>query len=156
MWLSGWCRFSLATDISLAALTGEGVFNFGEVLATPILDVLAPTPNAWLSAVLRAFDAGDVDQFALLVEQNRAAYQSQPALVNRSELLKEKVVLLSLMNLVFETPAHDRTIPFTTIAQRGRLPVDQVREDLLHHTEESTAGQGSSHGFVRLCVCVAV
>jgi hypothetical protein len=37
------------------------------------------------------------------------------------------VVLLSLMNLVFSTPAHERTIAFTTIAQTGRLPVDQVR-----------------------------
>lgn len=26
-------RFTLATDISLAALTGEGVFNFGEVVS---------------------------------------------------------------------------------------------------------------------------
>jgi hypothetical protein len=34
------CRYSLATDICLAALTGEGVFNFGEVLATPILQVM--------------------------------------------------------------------------------------------------------------------
>lgn len=27
-------RYMLATDISLAALTGEGVFNFGEVVRT--------------------------------------------------------------------------------------------------------------------------
>lgn len=26
-------RYTLATDISLAALTGEGVFNFGEVVS---------------------------------------------------------------------------------------------------------------------------
>jgi hypothetical protein len=51
-------RYSLATDISLAALTGDGVFNFGEVLSTPILHVLTNTPNEWLSAVLKAFDAG--------------------------------------------------------------------------------------------------
>ncbi len=37
-------RYSLATDMSLAALTGDGVYNFGEVLATPILDVLKGTP----------------------------------------------------------------------------------------------------------------
>ena len=40
-------------DISLAALTGDGVFNFGEVLATPILGVLAQTPHAWLSELLK-------------------------------------------------------------------------------------------------------
>lgn len=30
------------------------------------------------------------------------------------------------MNLVFETPAHERTIPFSAIAERGRLGVEQV------------------------------
>lgn len=46
-------RYSLAVDISLAALTGDGVFNFGEVLATPILGVLQQTPHAWLSEILQ-------------------------------------------------------------------------------------------------------
>jgi hypothetical protein len=68
----------------------------------------------------------DVDKFALLVEKHKEAYFSQPALVNRQEFVKEKVVLLSLMNLVFETPAHERTIAFATIAERGRIGVEQV------------------------------
>lgn len=33
-------RYTLATDISLAALTGEGVFNFGEVVRTYVLRLL--------------------------------------------------------------------------------------------------------------------
>ena len=37
---------------------GEGVHNFGEVLATPILDALNHTPNAWLGDLLRIFAAG--------------------------------------------------------------------------------------------------
>jgi 26S proteasome regulatory subunit N9 len=119
-------QYTLAVDISLAALTGDGVFNFGEVLATPILSVLAQTPHAWLSDLLQVFDAGDVDKFAQLVETHREAYFSQPALVNRQEFVKEKVVLLSLMNLVFETPSHERTIPFTKVAARGRIGVEQV------------------------------
>lgn len=40
---------------------------------------------------------------------------------------QEKVVLLSLMNLVFATPAHERTLPFAAIAERGRIAVEQVR-----------------------------
>jgi len=30
------------------------------------------------------------------------------------------------MNLVFETPSHERTIPFTKVAARGRIGVEQV------------------------------
>ena len=40
-------------DLSLAALTGDGVFNFGEVLATPLLGILRATPHAWLSELLQ-------------------------------------------------------------------------------------------------------
>jgi hypothetical protein len=46
-------RYNLAVDLSLAALTGDGVFNFGEVLATPLLAVLQQTPHAWLSELLQ-------------------------------------------------------------------------------------------------------
>lgn len=35
-------------------------------------------------------------------------------------------MLLSLMNLVFATPAHERTLPFAAIAERGRIGVEQV------------------------------
>lgn len=30
------------------------------------------------------------------------------------------------MNFLFETPSHDRNIPFAAIADRTRLPLDQV------------------------------
>mmetsp|Transcript_84195 Transcript_84195/g.239045 ORF Transcript_84195/g.239045 Transcript_84195/m.239045 type:complete len:275 (+) Transcript_84195:448-1272(+) len=36
---------SLATDMSLAAISGDSVYNFGEVLATPIVGALVGTPN---------------------------------------------------------------------------------------------------------------
>jgi 26S proteasome regulatory subunit N9 len=57
---------ALATDMSLAALSGDGVYNFGEVLATPIVTVLEKTPNAWLGEMLRTFHRGDVEAFAQL------------------------------------------------------------------------------------------
>lgn len=56
----------LATDMSLAALAGDGVYNFGEVLATPIVAALEGTPNAWLGEMLRIFNRGDVEAFAQL------------------------------------------------------------------------------------------
>lgn len=32
--------YELATDMALAALSGENIYNFGEVIATPILATL--------------------------------------------------------------------------------------------------------------------
>lgn len=38
--------------------------------------------------IFQIFDAGDVDRFAVLVDENREAYFSQPALANRQEFVK--------------------------------------------------------------------
>ncbi|CBJ31774.1 26S proteasome subunit like protein [Ectocarpus siliculosus] len=119
-------RYTLATDISLAALTGEGVFNFGEVLATPILSMLDGSPNAWLGSMMQAFNMGDIDAFNKLCAENQETMSAQPALVSRATFTKEKIALLCLMNMVFERHSQDRNIPFEEIAARTKLPVDQV------------------------------
>mmetsp|Transcript_61057 Transcript_61057/g.138107 ORF Transcript_61057/g.138107 Transcript_61057/m.138107 type:complete len:299 (+) Transcript_61057:428-1324(+) len=117
---------ALATDMSLAALSGDGVYNFGEVLATPIVGALEGTPNAWLGEMLRIFNRGDIEAFSLLFSQHQADIEAQKALAYRLDFVREKLTLLALVNLVFDTPSQERTIPFSTIAAHVRLPVDQV------------------------------
>jgi hypothetical protein len=56
---------------SLAAITGEGVFNFGEVVATAAVKALANTPNAWLGQLLEAFNKGDIDAFNTITADNK-------------------------------------------------------------------------------------
>ncbi|ETW02801.1 hypothetical protein H310_05288 [Aphanomyces invadans] len=119
-------RFALAVNISIAALTGEDVFNFGEVLATPILSALQGTDKEWLSDLLHAFNRGDIDQFNIIVGNHRAEYNAQPALVNKADYVKEKVALLALMVLIFHRPSQERNIPFADIATATRLPLNQV------------------------------
>ncbi|CAI5737538.1 unnamed protein product [Peronospora destructor] len=119
-------RFNLAVNISIAALAGDGVFNFGEVLATPILRALEGTDKQWLSDLLHAFNKGDIDRFNEIVGQNSKELIVQPALVTKQEHIKEKVALLALMVLVFQRPSHERNIPFHEIAMVTRLPQEQV------------------------------
>lgn len=119
-------KYILATDIALAASTGDGIFNFGEVLATPILSVLSGTPNAWMFDLVAVLNRGDIDGFNQIVDSNREHYFSQPALSARHEHIKKKIVLLCLMNIVFERHSHDRTISFTDIASRTHIPTAEV------------------------------
>ncbi|KAE8877042.1 hypothetical protein PF005_g22963 [Phytophthora fragariae] len=119
-------RFDLAVNISIAALTGDGVFNFGEVLATPILRALEGTDKQWLSDLLHAFNKGDIDRFNEIVGQNSKEFNAQPALVSKQDYVKEKVALLALMVLVFQRPSHERNIGFHEIAEATRLPLEQV------------------------------
>ena len=51
-------QYILATDVALAALTADGVFNFGEVISIPLLDALKDTPNAWMKELFFAMHKG--------------------------------------------------------------------------------------------------
>jgi 26S proteasome regulatory subunit N9 len=119
-------KYMLATDMALASITGEDIFNFGEVIATPILNCLEGTPNEWLRILVFALNKGDIDGFNTIVDTYSKQYFAQPFLAAKHEFVKKKIVLLCLMNIVFELPSHERTIPFADIASRTRIPLDQV------------------------------
>ena len=119
-------QFILATDMAIAALISAGIYNFGEVLGTPVLHVLKNSPNSWLHELVVALHKGSIDDFNCVVDNNRDKYFQQPSLASKHEELKQKVVLLSVMNMAFERAAHDRTITFAEISNRSRIAIDQV------------------------------
>jgi 26S proteasome regulatory subunit N9 len=103
-------RAELALDVALAALVGDGVYNFGEVNAHPVLGALAGTPHAWLVQLLAAFQTGDIDAFNAVLGANKAAYQAQPALVAAAPVVKEKITLLAIMELAARRPGECRLL----------------------------------------------
>jgi 26S proteasome regulatory subunit N9 len=117
--------------MSLAALTGEGVYNFGEVLATPLLSSLNGTENQYLFDLIKAMNTGDVDAYNSLVSLHSDKYFNQPVLKIFHEKIQQKVVLLSLMDLIFKRSSHDRTLSYQDISDKTRLPVEQVSSILL-------------------------
>lgn len=119
-------RADLAVNISLAALAGDGIFNFGQVLVTPILKALTGTEKEWLADLLNAFNKGDIEQFNTIMSKKQSEFDAQPALANKKQFIKEKIALMALMDLVFHRPAHDRTLTFEEIAIRTCLPLEQI------------------------------
>mmetsp|Transcript_23783 Transcript_23783/g.65971 ORF Transcript_23783/g.65971 Transcript_23783/m.65971 type:complete len:425 (-) Transcript_23783:4621-5895(-) len=118
---------TLAIDLCLAALTGEGVYNLGQVVSNPILKVLEPTPQAWLVHLLQACARGNVNDFKKLCQETYPAQiASQPALVNMGQQMQEKITLLGLVELVFAKPATERNLTFEEIAEGLEIPLDQV------------------------------
>ncbi len=116
----------LATDMALASVTGDAIFNFGEVLATPILGCLRGTQNEWLHDLVLALHRGSVEQFNAVVDRNREQYFAQAALANKHEDVKQKVVLLALLNMAFIRGSNDREISFADIAAVTYVPLEQV------------------------------
>jgi len=119
-------KLALAVDVSLAALLGEGVLNFGELLLHPIVGVLEGSPYAWLGEVLAAFNAGDLHAYDRLCETHAVSLNAQPALVSHERELRQKITILCLTELIFNLPAEERTIPLSTIAAATKLEADGV------------------------------
>jgi 26S proteasome regulatory subunit N9 len=119
-------RYHLAVDLSLSALTGEGVFNFGEITASPILEALIGTECEYMRTLLECGSHGDVLGFQSVADTHSDEIAAQPSLVSRAEAVKEKITLLALVNMVFERPSLERTLQFEDIAHRVCVSIEQV------------------------------
>ena len=119
---------SWAKSVSLAALIGEGVYNFGEVLAHDVLAVLRGTSNEWILDMLETFNRGDIAAFNTLLSSNTAAVSATPAISapESLEAIKKKITLLAVVELVFQRHSHQRTIPFVDIARSIAMDVNDV------------------------------
>lgn len=104
----------------------EFAYCTGEVIATPILSYLKGTPNEWMQQLVMVLHKGDIDNFNLIVDNYKTQYFAQPALASKHEDVKKKIVLLCLLNIAFEKPSYDRRISFLEIANKTRIPVNQV------------------------------
>jgi len=119
-------KLDLAFDLSLAALLGENIYNFGELLAHPIIKSLLGTKVEWLYHILEAFNSGDLVRYQELCHVHSTSLNAQPALVENEKKLLEKINILCLMEIIFSRPSEDRTIPLRVIAEQTKLTVEDV------------------------------
>eukprot|EP01113_Clastostelium_recurvatum_P043395 TRINITY_DN716_c0_g1_i1.p1 TRINITY_DN716_c0_g1~~TRINITY_DN716_c0_g1_i1.p1 ORF type:complete len:385 (+),score=113.93 TRINITY_DN716_c0_g1_i1:71-1225(+) len=119
-------QVGLAFDLGIAALIGESIYNFGELLSHDVIHSLQGTPLSWMHDLLKIFNAGDLQGYEAVVAKNRDALAAQPALVTHHQRLTQKLSILALMELIFKRPAEFRTISFADISTATRLPVNEV------------------------------
>ncbi|XP_010518936.1 PREDICTED: 26S proteasome non-ATPase regulatory subunit 13 homolog B-like [Tarenaya hassleriana] len=124
-------KLDLAFDLSLSALLGDDIYNFGELLAHPILNSLSGSKVEWLYYMLQAFNTGDLVRYQELCRVHNDALRAQPALVQNEKKLLEKINILCLMEIIFSRPSEDRTIPLRIIADRTKLSIEDVEHLLM-------------------------
>lgn len=112
--------------MSLAALTGEGIYNFGEVLSTPLLAILNGTENQYLYELIKTINVGDIDTYNTLVNTHSNQYFNQQVLKSYHEKIQQKVILMCLLEMIFHRSSHDRILTFVDIASKTRVPIEQV------------------------------
>jgi len=119
-------RQALAFDMGIAALVSTNIYNFGELLAQSILNSLDGTPGEWLKHFLFAFNAGDISKYESYLLKNKADIDNQAALKANLPLLREKISILALIELVFARPSEGRTLSFNEISAAAKIPLEEV------------------------------
>ncbi|KAH8114835.1 hypothetical protein DFH11DRAFT_1854667 [Phellopilus nigrolimitatus] len=115
-------RILRAHDLSIAALLGDSIYNFGELLMHPLLSSLDSTPHEWIKILLFTFNAGDIGKFESLAP----LFPKEPILQENYPFLRQKICLMALIESVFKRNADNRTMQFQTIAEETRLPLHEV------------------------------
>lgn len=108
--------------LAVAALVGEGIYNFGELLAHPVLNSLKRTQKEWLVSLMNAFNSGNIQEFERLKPQ----WSSNADLLKHEKLLRIKIKLLSIMEMTFKRPANARLLDFSEIAATSCINEDDV------------------------------
>lgn len=111
-----------AFNLGLAAILGKNVYNFGELLAHPILESLRSGENKWLIDLLFAFNSGNIAKFKAL----SSVWQNQADLAAHNLQMTQKISLLCLMEMTFKRPAVNRQLTFKEIADEVLLPLNEV------------------------------
>ncbi|KZT50891.1 PCI-domain-containing protein [Calocera cornea HHB12733] len=118
-------RLSRAHDLALAALLGDTIYNFGELLMHPILDSLTGSQYEWIRDLLFVFNSGNIGKFEVIATQ----FSREPILAVNHTFLRQKICLMALIETVFQRKGRqdkERPIGFQTIAEETRLPQDEV------------------------------
>lgn len=116
-------RVNRSRDLGIAALLGETIYNFGELLMHPIILDLKDSEYSWLYELLLAFNAGSLGKFESLLPY----VQQEPLLASSIDFLRPKICLMSLISLIFSLPTSSRSsIPFATISSSTHIPVSEV------------------------------
>jgi len=117
-------RVSLAFDMCIAALIGEDIYNFGELMGHEITGSLQGTGLNWVRDIISAFSNGNLAGWKQLQVQYAGNLNQQPALVASKVLLEQKISILSLIEEMFNKST--KQITFDQISQVTQLPKQEV------------------------------
>merc|ERR1711998_423205 len=119
-------RCEIARDLCLAAFAAEDIFTFGELLQHPVLSSLDETEFAWMPQMLKALNVGNIKDYDALCEKDAAKINGFEIMVASQTLLRQKLSIAALIELIFQRKADERLISFADIASGTGLPHDQA------------------------------
>ncbi|KHC73821.1 26S proteasome regulatory subunit N9 [Candida albicans P75016] len=116
----------LRYELCIAALLGDKIYNFGELILHDIFQEISQPSSSttssqynWLYQLIINLNAGNADNFN---HWSSIAIKKAPILEQHQIFLKEKLTIMALLELV---SAHKK-LSFDIISEKTNTPIDQV------------------------------
>jgi 26S proteasome regulatory subunit N9 len=119
-------RKDLSIQLGMAILLGKNIYNIMELLDKEILQSLAGTDYEWLAALLNALGRGHINEFEQAVTLHADYISRFPTILRELEHLKQKVRIISFLELLFEVDKDERSLGFARIAEHCQIAQDDV------------------------------
>lgn len=113
----------LCYDLCIAALLGDKIYNFGELLLHDILNCFKDSQYDWLYNLIHSLNSGNLKNFNKWLA---IGFQKSPFLKASEVFLKQKVIIMSLLELISMKSTTNKQLNFKEISEFTGTPVNDV------------------------------
>lgn len=112
-------------DLCIAALLGSKIYNFGELILHDILNSISDSNSQyfWLYNLIQYLNAGDLAKFN---EWLAVAFEKSPQLAHHKLFLHQKIVIMSLLELISLKLTTKKRLLFAEISKVTGTAEDEV------------------------------
>ncbi|QRG37302.1 hypothetical protein FDK38_001675 [Candidozyma auris] len=112
-------------DLCIAALLGNKIYNFGELILHDILKVISDQSSEyfWLYNLITNLNAGNLAKFN---EWLQVSMSKSPFLAHHKTFLHQKIVIMSLLEKISTEQATNKRLSFKSISDVTGTPIDEV------------------------------
>jgi 26S proteasome regulatory subunit N9 len=101
----------------LSSLVGEKMFNTAEFIEKEFFKVMSNSKFDWIYKLILSFNSAKVDQFEEMLRIYNDNINNEEILRNNFSLIKVKIRIAALMNLIFQKNKNERILSFREISQ---------------------------------------
>lgn len=124
-------RVLFCYDLCIAALLGDKIYNFGELILHDILQSISDLQNAyfWLYNLILNLNCGNLAEFNRWLNQD--AQSKSPQVWSHRDFLHQKIVIMALLELILSKLTPDKTLLFQEISSATGISLDDVEFSII-------------------------
>lgn len=116
-------ELEFAFDLSISALLGDKIYNFGELILNNILENLNNSPYQWLYDLIINLNNGDIKNFG---ENLTISFDKFPKLKQFQSFLNQKIIIMSLVELISVKSILNKKLSFQEISEFTSTDLNDV------------------------------